>query len=123
MEQTERNGISLDKLVFGAMLLIIGLLAFSSGLDLWHPRQLSKLWPLFMIAFGLAGEAEALRRRRDDGSSILLAVGVWMMAGINHWFGMNIATAMPLGLVVVGISVALHAFVDEAKERTDGRDK
>lgn len=123
MEQTERNGISLDKLVFGAMLLIIGLLAFSSGIDLWHPRQLSRLWPLFMIAIGLAGEAESLRKRSEDGSGFLLAAGVWLMAGINHWFGLNIATAMPLGLVVLGLSVVLHAFVDKPKDKSDGRAK
>lgn len=119
MEMSERNGISLDRLVLGTMLVTVGVLAFAAGIDVWDPRQISKMWPLFLIAFGLAGEAEALRKRRDDGSSILLAVGVWMMAGINHWFGLSIATAMPLGLVVVGVSVLLHAFVDRPKRRSE----
>lgn len=118
-EITPRPPIPFDKIVFGLVLLVVGVLAFGAGIDLWEVRQLVRLWPLILIVIGLAGEVESLRRRKGDGSSFLLGVGVWMLFGTLHLFDLSVRSALPLGVIVVGLSTVVHALVDlpEQKEK------
>lgn len=120
MEDTndEQQKISVEKLVFGIILLVVGGLMLGSRMDLWEARDLWKLWPLFLVVLGLTGEYEALRKRKNDGGMILVAIGIWMLIGTNHWFGLSVGTAMPVGVVIIGLFLVIHAIVDkpEVKE-------
>jgi hypothetical protein len=117
-----RPKIAIDKLVVGVVLLAVGVIAFGVSIDLWDHFRWGRLWPLILIVIGLAGELQAFRDRRSDGNSFLLAVGVWMLAGTLHLFGLTIRTAFPLGVVVIGLLLALHAIVDlPRKEKNHGR--
>jgi hypothetical protein len=118
-EITPKPAIPFDKIVFGLVLVVIGVATFGAGIDLWDFRQLVRLWPLALIVIGLAGEVESLRKRKGDGSSFLLGAGVWMLFGTLHLFDLSIRTALPLGVIVVGLSTVIHALVDlpEAKEK------
>ncbi len=116
--------ISAGKLVFGLALVAVGLLAFFDAIDLGAPERLWRLWPVILIALGLASEVDALRVRKNEGGGFMLGVGVWFLAGMQHWFGLSVRTAFPLGVVVVGASLVLHAIVDlpetkETKEKED----
>ena len=121
MESTTipEHRISAGKLAFGLVLVAVGVLSFFDALDLWDPGRLWRLWPLILIALGLASEADALRARKNEGGAFLLGVGVWFLAGTQHWFGLTVRTAFPLFIVVVGASLILHALVDlpESKEK------
>lgn len=78
MEQdTQQSGVAVSKLIFGLCLVVVGTATFLGAIDVWHVRHFWKFWPLLLIAIGLANEAEALRRRKSDGSYVLLAVGCW----------------------------------------------
>ena len=118
-EITSKSPIPIDKIVFGLVLVVVGVVLFGTSIDLWDFRRILKLWPLILIAIGLAGEFESLRRRKGDGSSFLLAVGVWMLFGTLHLFGLRMFEALPLGVIVIGLSTIVHALVDlpEVKEK------
>jgi hypothetical protein len=117
--------ISAGKLVFGLALVTVGLLAFFDAIDFGTPDRLWRLWPLVLIALGLASEIDALRVRKNEGGGFLLGVGVWFLAGMQHWFGLTVRTAFPLGVVVLGASLVLHAIVDlpETKESKETEEK
>jgi hypothetical protein len=116
---TQKPPVPIDKIVFGLVLVVVGVAAFGAGIDLWEIRRIVRLWPLILIALGLAGEIEAFRKRKGDGSGFLLGTGVWMLFGTLHLFGLSIRSAFPLGVIVVGLSMVVHALIDlpETKEK------
>jgi hypothetical protein len=100
------------KLILGLILLTAGLMAFIDAVDVWNPRALWRWWPLAAILIGLSSEVEALMARRDDSGSLLIGLGVWMLAGTQQILGLGYRTGLPLGIAVVGLFMALHALVD-----------
>ena len=119
MDNIEKRPLPIGRIVFGLLLLVGGVVSFGYGIDLWHPRRLVRLWPLGLIIMGLASEFEALRNRRDDGGSFLIAIGVWMLFGTLHPFDMSMRSAFPLGLVVIGLATLVHAIVDRPKVKKE----
>ena len=107
-----RPGVAIKKLVFGLCLVVVGTAAFLGAIDVWSVRHLWKFWPLLLIAAGVSHEIEALQRRRADGGYIMLAVGCWLLVGTFHLFGLTVREAMPIGLVVAGFFVVVHALID-----------
>lgn len=105
----------LHKLVLGLILLTVGVAALLDAADLWNPRQFWRLWPFGAIALGLAIEIEAFRAREDSGGSMLIGFGTWVLAAMHGVFGLTWTTAFPIGFVVVGFFMVLHAIVDKPK--------
>ena len=110
-QQPER--ISAGKLVFGIALLTIGAFAFFDAIDLFEWREMWRWWPLILIAIGVSNEFDTIRTRRGDGGGgyILIGIGVWMLAATQEFLGLDYRSAFPLGLIVVGIGVILHALL------------
>lgn len=103
--------VSAGRLVFGMVLVAIGALAFVDAIDLWEPRELWRWWPLFLIVIGLSNEYDTLRTRRGEGGYVLIAVGVWLLAGSQEFLGLSYRTAFPLGIAVAGLGMILHALL------------
>lgn len=106
-----QSNFSAGKLAIGAVLVVVGLLSFFARIDVWDPGEIWRFWPLILIFLGLSSEFDAFQNRHGAGGGVLLGVGVWMLAGTQHLFGLTIGTAFPLALVVIGISVVAHALV------------
>lgn len=111
--------ISAGKLVFGLLLVAVGVLAFVDAIDLWNARALWRYWPVFLIVLGVSNEIDTLRTRKGDGGYVLIAVGVWLLAGGQEFLGLDYGSAFPLGVAIAGMGVVLHALVgvDGTKEK------
>lgn len=103
------------KLMVGLVLFAAGTLTLLDSLDIAEVRHLGRYWPVIPLAIGIAGELDALRRRKADGSFVLIAIGVWFLAARQHWLGLSGRDAMPLGIMVVGAFIALHAIIDRPR--------
>jgi hypothetical protein len=99
------------KLVFGIVLLAVGVLAFVDAIDLWDPRRLWRYWPVILIVLGVSREIDVLRTRKGDGGFVLIAVGVWMLAATQHFLGLDYVSAFPIGIAVAGMGIILHALL------------
>ena len=120
MDNTEtRPPLPIVQIVIGLVLLIVGVVSFGYGIDLWNPRRLVRLWPLGLIIMGAASEFEALRNRRNDGGSFFLAAGVWLLFGTLHLFDMTMRSAFPLGIIVLGLATVVHAIVDRPEKKKE----
>ncbi len=115
-------GIPIKKLVFGVCLVAVGVAAFLGSIDVWNVRHIGRFWPLILIAIGLSGEIEAIQRRKGDGSYILLAIGCWMLVGTFGLFGLTHSSAMPVGIVVAGAALVLHALIDRPVNQQEEKD-
>jgi uncharacterized membrane protein HdeD (DUF308 family) len=102
----------MSKLAWGIVLLIVGILGFTDAIDLYDVGHLWRYWPVILIVLGVVSEAEALRERRSSGGYMLIAVGVWFLAGAHHFLGLNHRSALPLGIAVAGLGLIVHAIVD-----------
>jgi uncharacterized membrane protein HdeD (DUF308 family) len=109
---TDDRKLPAGKLAWGIVLLAIGTLIFFDTIDLFESRPFWHYWPLFMIFLGAAGELDALRARKSDGSFIMLGIGIWMLAGSLELFGLTYRTAFPLAVIVGGLGVIVHAIID-----------
>lgn len=118
----DQKKIPAGKLVFGLVLLVIGVLTFLETIDVFDIGPLWSWWPLILIAIGGANEIDAIRNRKSDGSFILLGIGVWMLAATRGVFGLSYGEAMPLALVVVGLFVLLHAIIDVPGAETEKKE-
>jgi hypothetical protein len=103
------------KLIFGLILIAVGIGGFLDAIDVWEVGNLWNWWPVGLIVLGLANEVTALRQRRSDGGTVMLAVGVWMLIGSRHLFGLSYHTAFPAGIAVFGLGMLLHAIVDRPR--------
>jgi Domain of unknown function (DUF5668) len=117
--------IPVGKLAWGLVLLAIGTLTFLETVDLFDSRPLWNWWPLLLIFLGAAGEIDALRHRRSDGSYITLGVGLWMLAGSQELFGLTYGTGFPVAVVVAGLGIVVHAIVDKpaSSQKETGNDQ
>jgi LiaF transmembrane domain len=113
IEPTSRASFSVQKFSSGLILIAFGGILFLNAIDLLSIHGLVRFWPLLPIAFGLVSEVESLRRKTSGGGGLaLLSFGVWMLAGSLHVYGLNVASALPLGIVVLGLGTVVHALVD-----------
>jgi hypothetical protein len=103
------------KVVFGVVLVVIGITAFLEAVEIWNPRALWQYWPLILIAIGVGSEVEALRNRRSGSGAFLVALGVWFLVATQEWFDLSLRQAMPIGIAVWGAFLTLHAIVDRPK--------
>jgi hypothetical protein len=112
-----------SKLVFGLLLLFVGIAGFLDAIDVWEIGNLWSWWPLGLIAIGLANEITALAQRRSDGGSVMIAIGVWLLIATHHFFGLNHRTAFPVGIAIFGLGMLLHAVVDRPRQRKEEQEK
>ena len=112
--------IPLGKLAWGIALLLVGLLSFTDYLDMFDLREIWRFWPLFLIFIGVSSEIDSLRQRKAGGGYILVAIGVWMLVGNHHFWGLSHRGAFPLGIAVAGLGVISHALVDEPAPANKG---
>jgi hypothetical protein len=108
---SSHGGIPLGKLVFGIVLLAVGILSFTDYLDITDLHRIWRFWPVLLIVGGLSSEIDSLRQRKGGGGYILVAVGVWFLAGNQHFFGLTQRTAFPLGVAVAGLGLIVHSLV------------
>lgn len=120
---TQPHPTSAAKLVFGLVLVVIGVTAFLDAVDVWNPRELWRYWPLILIAIGIGSEIEALRHRRSDGGAFLIALGVWFFVATQGWLGFGLGRAFPIGVAVWGAFLTLHAIVDLPKSPSNQEKK
>jgi hypothetical protein len=113
---TPERRFSPGKLGLGLVLLVAGVATFSDAIDIWDARELVRYWPVIPIVIGLFSELESLSKRTSDGGYLLIAFGVWMLFATHHYFDLDARTAFPLGIIIVGLGVMLHAIVDRPEK-------
>jgi len=113
------ENISAEKLIIGFALIAVGVAGFVDAIDLLDFGNLWRYWPLTFIVVGLANEVEALRKRKEGGGWVMIAIGVWMLAGTRRIFGLTFGTAFPISIVIAGFFLVLHALIDKPVEKKE----
>jgi hypothetical protein len=114
-----QGGIAAGKLVFGLILLAIGILTFADFTHVIDYSEIWRYWPVLLILAGIGHEIDALRERRSGGGFVLMAIGTWLLVSQNRIFGLHYRSALPLALTVAGLGMVVHAIIDIPRPRKE----
>ncbi len=103
-----RRPVSLQNLALGVTLIAVGILLTLDRLEVLHFGQIHRLWPLFLIALGLARLATA--GQRHSGLTLL---GVGLIFGAQTAGLASMRQLWPLFLVLGGVSLLTRTWDDD----------
>jgi len=98
-----------DKLVWGLILIGLGVSFLLSMFGFIPSVWLHTWWPLLVIAVGL-GSVLCARDPRGIGSGVTtMCIGGWLMIAVTGWFGLGWSRSWPLALVAAGLGSLTQA--------------
>lgn len=107
------------QVVFGLMIVVLGVLFTLDNLDLIHSGDYLRYWPAGLVVVGLLKIYHALRDGHGwFGGAVFLGVGTWMLLNGVLYFRVNIRELLPLGLVVLGGYMVWRGFGGQRRERS-----
>ena len=89
-------------LLKGLLLIVIGLIFLASNLGTMPEINMSRMWPLILVAIGLIKILVPGEDSRWDGMSLLLIAGIFLA---HNYHVLRIHDSWPLFIVVAGLSV------------------
>ena len=107
-----RFGVSLQKLIWGIVLVGLGVLFLLDNLDLFELGDLWRYWPLVLIALGIAKIVQPDDRKGRSSGAWLVMIGLWLLVGSLELFGLNFGSSWPLLLVGIGAVIVFQAIVE-----------
>ena len=118
---TARRGPT-AQVVFGLLIVALGVLFTLDNLDLIHAGDYLRYWPAGLVAIGLLKLYHAVRDGSGWFSGIAFTtVGTWMLLNGVIYFRVDARQLMPLGLVVLGGYLVWRGFGGQGRERpSDG---
>ena len=113
------------KVVAGVILMIVGLSMLVDRLDL-DVRLSEHVWPLILIAMGVARLADAGASRDCQKSprsgAWLLYIGLWGLISEFHLFGLDYRTSWPLLVIGAGAGIVWRA-LDSPRRHADRQEQ
>jgi predicted membrane protein len=110
------------QVVFGLMIVVLGVLFTLDNLDLIRAGDYLRYWPAGLVAVGLLKLYHALRDGHGwFGGAIFIAVGSWMLLNGVLYFRVHIRELLPLTLVALGGYMVWRGFGGQRRGRaSDG---
>jgi len=100
-----------DTLVWGLILMALGVTFLLTNSGLWPNDTLRHWWPMFVILSGL-GSLPTARGPSGVGSAVTTAaLGGWLLVATNDWYGLGWSRSWPLAIVAVGLGTLTEAIV------------
>ena len=111
------------QVVFGLMIVVLGVLFTLDNLDVIHAGDYLRYWPAGLVAVGLLKVYHAVRDGHGwVGGLIFIGVGTWMLLNGILYFTVNIRELLPLSLVAFGGYLVWRGFGGQRRDRpSDGQ--
>ena len=115
---TTRRGPT-AQVVFGVMIVILGVLFTLDNLDLIHAGDYLRYWPAGLVAVGLLKIYHAARDGHGwFGGLAFILIGAWMLLNGVLYFRINARELFPLLLVLLGTYMVWRGFGGQRRERS-----
>jgi len=108
------------RLIFGIVVLTLGLLWTLDNLGLIDSSRVLDWWPTVLIAFGLAKLFGLGTRRNVVWGGTFAVAGLWLLAGNLDLIRAHLFSLWPLMLIAIGITIIMRA--STAPRRVTGDD-
>ena len=100
-----------DTLVWGLILIGLGVTFMFTNAGLWPNDTLRHWWPLFVVVAGLGSIVGARDAKGVGGAVTTAASGVWLLVATNDWYDLGWRRSWPLVLVAVGLGTLTEAIL------------
>lgn len=101
---------SSNQAVVGLAFIVVGSLLLLDNLDLLRVGDISRFWPLIIIAIGLARMIDPSPKERRESSGLwLVMIGTWLQLNTLHILRWR--DSWPLLIVALGINMVSRAFL------------
>lgn len=112
-----------DGLSWGLILIGLGAWFLLIQYDVLPREAWHTWWPFAVIAIGLVQVATARDPKALGSAVTTIGAGLWLLATVNHWYGLRWSNSWPLALVAVGLGTLVEwaaAVVAERRHKEDG---
>lgn len=116
--QTSGGSFPVVKFLVGLALFCGGAIYALVSVQLLDANTLQRLWPVILIFLGVIMEADAVRRGRFGCGIVLVSMGIWLVAGSYHLFGLSFRTALPLAVIVIGVAFVVESILEARAGRS-----
>ncbi len=101
-----------EGVLFGLLLVALGVLFLMSRFDIVHLGPAWEWWPYIVILFGLFRMALWSSAHSVGSGFGLVLFGGWFLVTVNHWYGFDWSNSWPLALVAVGLSIVARVLLE-----------
>ena len=123
MSETRRRGNQSGQLIFGLILIVVGILFALDTFGIWYFDSFFSLWPLILVGIGV-GKIWGSQDLEEKKSGVwLLVIGLWLLISNLGLFGFGWGDSWPLLLIGIGgvlIWQALAGTEDRSWESGNG---
>ena len=107
-----RERSSRKRVVWGIVLITLGLYFLLGQLGALEWVRWRPIWPSILIVIGLAWMLAPANRRQVASGFTFILLGFWLYACTLNWYGLTYRTGWPVLLVVFGFEMILMAVLD-----------
>ena len=115
----DRSGISLSRVLFGLVVVAIGVLFTLDNLGLMDAREVLRFWPAAFIAIGVTSLADSSRTARHFGGFVWIFAGVWLLLEEFHYVHLRLWDLWPVLLVFFGATIVWRALAPSPARGAD----
>jgi len=115
MEEQSQRKAPPSRVVIGIVIIALGVILLAGNLGWLDARHLLRtLWPLALVAGGIAMIRDPRRSRARPWAWVMITVGIWLFADKIGWVPFNIWDIfVPALLLVVGGTLVVRAVSDK----------
>lgn len=105
-----RRGIPLTgRLLFGAVILVLGLLWTAENLGFGEAEAVLRWWPVLLLVYGLVRVLGLDGSRSVVSGTLFILAGGWMVARELGWVQLSIWRLWPVWMIVVGAGLIFRS--------------
>ena len=113
-ERRVRDAFPLSgRLVFGAVILTLGVLWTAENLGLLDADSVLRFWPALLVVFGLLRVTGTFGTRQRVGGALFMFIGGWMLARELGWVHFSVFRLWPVFLIAAGVSIVWRSMHGE----------
>ncbi len=107
--RSERTGDAPQRMIFGLIILVLGVLFLLDKLDLVEMGHLGDYWPLIFVAIGFGKALQPAGSRGRGAGVVFIVVGVWWTLSNLDVVAYDPLHFWPIILILVGASILWRA--------------
>lgn len=101
------------QLMWGLVLILVGISFLLDRLDIIEVRGLWHYWPLVLIVFGINKMIGYPTARHYSSGLWLVFIGVWLFATLENLFGLTWSNSWPFVIIASGVSMILRPMIEK----------
>jgi hypothetical protein len=101
------------QLVWGLLLIGLGVAIFLDRLDLFEVDELWHYWPLILVVIGVNKMIGFPTAKHFTSGLWLVFIGVWLFATFENLFGLTIYNSWPILIIAWGVTLILEPAIQK----------